>query len=305
MTVRAWVLIAVMSVLWGGTFLFNRVAVAEVPPITIVFVRVALAGLVLWPLVGLNRLTLPRDLISWRDFAVMGLLNNVVPFVLIVWAQAHIPGGLASILNALTPLFAVVCAHVLTTDDRATPNKVVGVQLGLAGVAVLVGPGALGAAGDAVLAELAMVAATFSYGLSSVWSRRFRGRPPLVTATGQLLTSTAMLAPLSLLVDAPWTLAVPSAATLACLAALALLSTALAYVLFFRVVTLAGPSNAMLVTLLIPVSAILLTATILGERLQAHQFFGMAVIASGLIAVDGRLVRWLRQGRISRSGEAG
>jgi drug/metabolite transporter (DMT)-like permease len=305
MSVRAWSLIAILSVLWGGTFLFNRVAVVEVPPFTVVFIRVALAAVVLFPLVGLNRLRLPTGVAAWRDFAVMGILNNVAPFVLIVWAQAHIPGGLASILNALTPLFAVVCSHFLTADDKATPNKVIGVLLGLAGVAVLVGPGVLAQAGDAVLAELAVVAATFSYGLSSVWSRRFRGRPPLVTSTGQLIASSVMLAPLAVLVDRPWTLALPGMATLGSLAALALLSTALAYVLFFRVVTLAGPSNAMLVTLLIPVSAILLTATLLGERLALHQFLGMAVIASGLIAVDGRLARYIGQRRVSRSGEAG
>jgi drug/metabolite transporter (DMT)-like permease len=295
MTARAWILIAVLSVLWGGTFLFNRVIVAEVPPITTVFIRVALAAAVLVPLARFQHQRLPRDVAGWRDVAVMGLLNNVIPFVLIVWAQARIPGGLASILNALTPIFAVLCNHLLTRDDKATPNKVAGVVIGLVGVAVLVGPGVLAAAGETVVAELAVVAATAVYGVSSVWSRRFRGRPPIVTSAGQLVASSTMLLPLALVVDRPWTLAMPGLAATASLVGLALLSTALAYVIFFRVVTLAGSSNAMLVTLLIPVSAILLTATLLGERLQPHQFLGMAVIACGLVAIDGRPLTWLRR----------
>lgn len=304
MTIRAWGLIALLSVLWGGSFLFNRVAVAEIPPFTLVWFRVALAGAVLAACLPLTRQRLPVGVTAWRDVAVMGLLNNVVPFVLIVWAQRTIDGGLAAILNALTPIFAVVFTHVMTSD-KATRPQFFGVLLGLVGVAVLVGPGALALAGGHVVAELAVVVATMSYGLSAVWSRRFRGHPPMVTASGQLIASTVMLAPLALVLDQPWTLTPPGLAATAALIGLALLSTALAYLLFFRIITLAGAANATLVTLLIPVSAILLTATLLGERLAAHQFLGMAVIASGLLAVDGRLARALAKRRVSRAGEAG
>jgi drug/metabolite transporter (DMT)-like permease len=290
MSAKAWGLLFLLSFLWGGSFVFNGVAVAELPPVTLVFLRIALAAAVLTAALGIRGQTLPRSGPEIRDVVVMGFLNNVVPFVLIVWAQKTIPGGLASILNATTPIFAVVLTHLMT-DEKATPLKVAGVVLGLAGVAVLVGFDRFDLGSTAVLSELACVAAAMFYGLSSVWGRRFRGRPPLVTAAGQLTASSVMLLPVMLIVDTPWRLPMPSGAAIGAILALALVSTALAYILFFRILTLAGPTSAVLVTLLVPVFAILFGAVLLGERLEPQHFAGMGVIAIGLLAIDGRLPR--------------
>lgn len=293
MPLLAWGLLLALSGLWGGSFLFNRVAVAEMPMLDVVFGRIALAALVLLAIARLSGIALPRDRASWRDYAVMGILNNVVPFCLIVWGQKTIGAGLASILNATTPIFGVIVAHLFTTDDRLTPARVLGIALAFAGVVVLVGPDALGGLGDHLLAEVACLGAAISYGFSALWSRRFRGRPPVATATGQLVCSAVMLAPAVLLLEPPWAQTVPGLPAVASVVALAVLSTAVAYVLFFRLNTMVGPTNTILVTFLIPPSAILLGVLVLGERLAAHQFAGMALIVGGLAAVDGRVLRRL------------
>lgn len=290
MSARVWGLLVFLSVLWGGSFLFIGIAVAELPPVTLVFVRIVIAAALLVAVLHASGSALPRDAAGIRDIAVMGILNNVIPFVLIVWAQKTIPAGLASIFNATTPIFAVVLTHLLT-DEKATPLKLAGVALGLAGVAVLVGFDRFDGFTGALAAEAALLGAACSYGLSSVWGRRFRGRPAMVTAAGQLVASSVILLPIMLVVDAPWSLPLPSARTMMAVGALAVLSTALAYVVFFRIIVLSGPTSAMLVTLLVPASAVLLGAAVLGERLEPQHFAGMAVIAAGLLAIDGRLPR--------------
>ncbi len=293
MPAAAWGTLLVLSVLWGGSFLFIRIAVVEIPTLTVVLARVAIAAVVLLAVARLTGLALPRDRRSWRDYLVMGLLNNIVPFVLIVWGQRTLGAGLASILNATTPIFGVVIAHLLTSDDKATPLKAAGVALAFVGVAVLVGLDALSGLGDHLLAELACLGAAVSYGFSGLWSRRFRGRPPIATAAGQLTCSSLILAPVVLLVDPPWTHAAPGTTALAAVLALALLSTALAYILFFRLTTAVGPTNTMLVTFLIPPSAILLGYLVLDERLAPQHLAGVLLIGLGLAAIDGRLVRRL------------
>lgn len=234
----------------------------------------------------------------------MGLLNNLIPFSLIVWGQTHIASGLASILNATTPLFGVVVAHLLTDDEKMTANKLTGVLIGFVGVAVMIGPAVLGGLGSNVLAQFAVLGAAFSYSLAGVFARRFKrmGVAPLLTATGQVSASSMMLVPLALIVDRPWTLAWPGLDVWAALVGIALISTALAYVLFFRILETAGVTNLMLVTFLIPVSAILLGAVFLGERLEPKHFLGMALIAAGLAAIDGRLLARLRFGAAKAPG---
>lgn len=295
MPIAAWGMFLSLSLLWGGSFLFNRVAVAEIPTLEVVTGRVVIAALALIAVALVSSVRLPRDRASWRDFAVMGILNNVIPFCLIVWGQRTIGAGLASILNATTPIFGVAIAHLFTADDKATPNKVIGVAVAFLGVVVLVGVDALVGLGDHLLAEFACLGAAVSYGFSALWSRRFRGRPPLVTATGQLLCSSAMLAPAVLVVSPPWAHAVPSAAALGSVAALALFSTAVAYILFFRLTTLVGPTNTTLVTLVIPPSAITLGIVVLGERPAPQHLAGVVLIGLGLAAIDGRLLRWARR----------
>jgi drug/metabolite transporter (DMT)-like permease len=288
-----WILLISLGMLWGGSFFFAAVALAELPPFTIVLSRVGIAAIVLWLLMPLLRQRMPRDGASWRAFVVMGTLNNLVPFSLIVWGQSHIASGLAAILNAMTPLFTVALAHVLAADERLNAGKLAGVFFGLLGVVVVVGPDALSGIGAGVLSELACLAAALCYACAGLYGRRFRrmGLTPLATATGQVTATTAMLLPIALVVDRPWLLPLPAAATLGALFGSALLCTALGYVVYFRLLASAGATNLLLVTFLIPASAILLGALILGEQLAARHFAGMALIALGLAAIDGRLAR--------------
>jgi drug/metabolite transporter (DMT)-like permease len=290
MTRLEWGMLLALSILWGASFFFVGVAIKELPLLTIVALRVGLAALILNAVAVALGMRMPRERGPWLAFLGMGLLNNVAPFCLIVWGQAHIASGLAAILNATTPLATVVVAHVVTDDEKLTGGRLAGVLFGLAGVAVMIGPEALKGLGGDAPAEFAVLLAAISYAFAGVYGRRFArmGVAPLVTATGQVTASTLVLAPITLLIDRPWTLPAPSLATSGAVIGVAALSTALAYVLYFRILATAGATNLLLVTFLIPVSAILLGSFILGERLDPRHFLGMALIGAGLASIDGR-----------------
>jgi drug/metabolite transporter (DMT)-like permease len=292
---RDWAMLTALSVIWGGSFFFTGIAVKELPPFTIVAARVGLAALAL--LIGLRiaGVPMPRAPKIWAAFFGMGLMNNMIPFSLIVWGQGHIASGLASILNATTPLFGVVVAHFLTRDEKMTGGRLAGTIVGFAGVALMIGPSALTGLGSHLMAELAILGAALSYSLAGIFGRRFKsmGIDPIVTATGQISTSAVLMIPLALFIDTPWTLPVPGVPTIAAILAIALVSTALAYIIFFRILASAGATNLMLVTFLIPVSAILLGWLFLGEVLAPQHFIGMATIVAGLVLIDGRLHRRL------------
>ena len=288
-----WALMLFLSVLWGGSFFFIGTAVRDMPVLTIVLLRVAVAAAALWVFVLATGRRVPRRAQAWRAFLVMGLLNNVIPFSLIVWGQTQIPSGLASILNASTPLWTVLVATALLSDERASVRKLTGVVLGLGGVAVMMGIDVIG--GDhALLPQLAVLGASVSYAFSAWWGRRFRDMQvdPVVTAAGMLTASTLVLAvPVLALNGLP--VGCP-ATSWAAIAALALLSSALAYVIYFHILATAGATNISLVTFLVPVSAILLGWAFLDERLGAAQLLGMALIGGGLALIDGRLLAWRR-----------
>jgi len=291
MTASDWTLLIVLSVVWGGSFLFIGVAVKELPPLTIVACRVTLAALALHLVLKVMGVRLPREREAWAAFFGMGVLNNVIPMVLIVWGQNHIASGLASILNATTPLFTVIVAHYFTADEHLTGQRLAGVAVCFVGVAVMIGAAALTSWNANVLAQLAVLGAALSYGFSGVFGRRFKtmGIPPLATAAGQVTASSCILLPLALMVDLPWTLPAPGTKTILSLIALALVSTAFAYLLFFRLLARAGATNVGLVTFLIPVSAILFGVFLLGETLEWRHMAGMALIGAGLVLIDGRL----------------
>lgn len=292
-----WALIAALSIIWGGSFFFIGVAVKALPPFTIVALRVGIAATALNLIVLAAGQRLPSHRQAWAAFFGMGFLNNLLPFCLIVWGQTRIASGLASILNATTPLFAVIAAHLLTADERMTANRLAGVLIGLSGVVWIIGPDALKGLGADVVAQLAVLGAAVCYSLAGVFGRRFRrmGISPLITATGQVSAATGMLIPLAILADRPWRLPVPAAETWGAILGLALISTALAYIIFFRVLGSAGVTNIMLVTFLIPVSAILLGAAFLGERLEIKHMAGMGLIGLGLAAIDGRVLAFLQK----------
>jgi drug/metabolite transporter (DMT)-like permease len=285
-----WLLLIILSIVWGGSFFFVGVAVEALPPLTIVALRVSLATIALLTVVYFSGLRMPTNPKILVAFIFMGILNNVIPFTLIVWGQTHIASGLASILNATTPLFTIVAAHFLTKDEKMTNNKIVGVIIGFAGVVIMLGHEALGGLGDSVFAQLAVLAAAISYSLAGIYGRRFAqsGIKPVVTATGQVTASSLLLIPLAVFYDKPFALPMPGIEIWLAILGLALISTAFAYILYFRILSTAGATNLLLVTLLIPVSAILLGTVILGEQLELKHMLGMGLISIGLLSMDGR-----------------
>lgn len=292
MSTSQWLLLLALSLLWGAAFLFVGIAVHDLPVFTIVLVRLGLAALVLVPVTIAVGHRLPTTLAGWWPFMVMAVLNNVVPMSLIVAGQTQIAAGLASVLNATTPLFALLVAFALA-GERLVRNKVVGILLGIVGVAILVGPAAVTGKTSSVLGMSCVLGGALSYGFSGLWGRRFASTPPMVTAAAQLTCSSLILLPITLLVDQPWRLPMPSGSTIAALVGLAVLSTALAYILFFRIMAVSGSNAVMLVTLLIPVSGLALGGLVLGEPIVINQMAGALVIALSLLVIDGRLVQAL------------
>ena len=291
-----WAILLFLALIWGAAFFFIHVAVTHVAPLTYVWLRltIAAAGLLVWMRWKGEKLSLPLPV--WGMMLVLALLNNVVPFALFGWAQQHIASGLASILNATTPIWGVVVAHIATSDERMTPAKLIGVVIGFAGVATMIGPDLL-TSGGSLLPQLACILASLCYALAGVWARRFKpmGLKPLKVATAQLLVGALVMTPVSLTVGQPWVGGSPSLTALGAITVLALGCTAFAYVLYFRLIDSAGAINATLVTLLVPPVAILLGALFLGEILTAGQFMGLAFIALGLAVIDGRLIAAVRR----------
>ena len=250
MSATDWLLLLVLSVLWGGSFYFAKIAVLEIPPLTLALGRVAIAALALAVVARAMGTPFPRDGKTWRRLAVMATFNNVVPFTLLFWGQIHISIGLASILNATSPLFGVLAAHWMTLDDRLSAGRVVGLIAGFVGVVVLLGPDVLSELGTHVMAELACLVAGASYGFGAVLARGMRGVSPIAMATGQLTMSTVLLLPIVLLFDRPDLLFTASRTAIWALLALALLSSALAYLIYFRIIARAGATNALILSLI-------------------------------------------------------
>lgn len=294
MSARNWGLLLLLSLLWGSSFFFYKVLVAVLPPITVVLGRVGIAAVAmnLWLLAQGQRMPLGGKL--WLRFLLLGFLNNTLPFILIAWGETRITSGMASILNATTPIFMVMVAHWGTHDEKLSLGKALGIAFGIVGVIVLVGPAAFQGA-SAIWGELAVIAASCAYGFGGVYSRRFKDLTPLVAATGQITGGTILLIPLSLWIDHPLTLPMPSGAVWASLAAIALINTALAYVVYFRMLATVGVTYISLVTFLIPVIALLLGAVFLGESVTLQALAGMAIIALGLASTDERLFKRLTQ----------
>jgi len=294
---RDWAILATLAVIWGGAFFFIGVAVRHVPPLTYVWLRLTIAAVAMWGYLCFKRekLGLPKQV--WGSILLLALLNNVLPFTLFGWGQTHIASGLASILNATTPIWGVVVAHFLTHDERMTPRKIAGVLLGFGGVALMIGPSLLSSLGTSGLAQLACVTASLSYALAAVWARRVRklGVSPLSVTTGQLTAGALIMLPMSLLVDQPWTHPFPPISAWGAITALALFCTAFGYVLYFRLIETSGATNALLVTLLVPPVAIVLGALFLSETLAPQDFIGLGLIALGLAAIDGRVLSLLRR----------
>ena len=284
-----WGLLLLLGLIWGGTFFFGKVALALWPPFTVVLGRIVIGAVLLNVVVMLTGHRLPRDPQIWRALIMMGLLNSVIPFCLIVSGQTQITSGLAAILYATTSLFTVLLAPLFVATERLTAPRLLGVLLGLAGVVIMLGPEAVRDPGSATLAKLAVLGGSISYALAAIWGRRLRGIPSPVAAAGQLTVAAAIMLPLTLLVDRPWTLPPPTPQIIGAILGLGLFSTTIGYLLFFTILARAGSVNTSLVTLLVPPSALLLGALFLGEAATGPEVAGLALIALGLLVIDGRV----------------
>ncbi len=290
-----WGLLLLLGLVWGGTFFFGKMALALWPPFTVVLGRIVIGAVLLNVVVMLTGHRLPRDPQIWRALIMMGLLNSVIPFCLIVSGQTQITSGLAAILYATTSLFTVLLAPLFVATERLTAPRLLGVLLGLAGVVIMLGPAALPDPGSATLAKLAVLGGSISYALAAIWGRRLRGIPSPVAAAGQLTVAAAIMLPLTLLVDRPWTLPPPTPQIIGAILGLGLFSTTIGYLLFFTILARAGSVNTSLVTLLVPPSALLLGALFLGEAATGPEVAGLALIALGLLVIDGRVWQALQR----------
>lgn len=287
----SWAQLLLLSAIWGASFLSIRLALDEIPFTTSVAHRVFWAMLVLWGFALWRGLPLPRAPRIWGAFVVMGLLNNVIPFSLMAWGQLHIETGLTSILNAATAIFGVLMAALFFQDERLTANRLIGASLGFFGVATAIGLETLAQFDLRSAAQLAVLAGTVSYALAGVWARKqLSGLPPQIAAAGMLTGSSVIMLPAALIIDGPPTLALSSTAILA-IGYYSIIATAIAYLLYYRILANAGSGNLMICTLLVAPVAILLGALVLGETLHPRAYTGFALLATGLVILDGRILR--------------
>lgn len=287
-----WGLIAILSILWGGAFFLIEVGLRSYPPITLVFMRLALAVPPMWIAMRLMGERLPTEPRVWGLLAIVGALNCALPFILFFWGQQYLDSGYASILNATTPLWGVITAHFLTSDEKATPARIIGVLIGMAGIVVMVGPQAMKGLSNNLLAQLACIVSTIFYSFAAIYGRRLSQTEltPMAVATGQTMMAALMMVPIVAVMDQPWTMALPRLDSTLAGITLAIFSTALAYTLYFRLIDRSGASNAQLVAFLMPILAVILGIAFLGESLSSGQIAGAALIAVGLAILDGRLV---------------
>jgi drug/metabolite transporter (DMT)-like permease len=292
---RAWAEMLLLALIWGGSFLSIRIALDEISPLASVAHRTAWAMLILWIVVAAMRIPLPRDPKIWFAFLIMGILNNAIPFTLMAWGQLHIESGLTSILNAFTAIVGVVLASIFFADERITMRKAIGVTLGFFGVAIAIGLENFKTLDLRSLAQLAVIGGTLSYAIAGVWARKFlSGLPSQLAAAGMLTGASVVMIPLVYIFEGPLSLELEPR-TLVAIGYYAIIATAMAYLLYYRVLAMAGSGNLMLVTLLVAPIAIVLGATFLNETLGANAYFGFATLALGLIILDGRIWKILRR----------
>ena len=293
MNARDWFRLLMLSLVWGGTFLFVSLALRGTPGFTLVFLRVALAAAGFWVFILASGRRMPRDRKLWGQFLISGLITNAIPFSLITWEQTQVEGGIAAVMNAMTPCFVVLLAHFFTKDEKATVQKAVGVLVGFLGAYVLLSPEIHGGVSMRGLGLIAGLTASVAHAAAGIYGKRFTGLSPIVAATGMLTGAALWLLPVSLIVDRPWETVQPSLVAAGAVGALGL-GTVIAYLLYYRILRSAGATNLMLATLLGPIWAHILGTVVIGESIYATSVAGMFIIVVGLSIMDGRVLRWLR-----------
>ncbi|MGJ7553920.1 DMT family transporter [Variovorax sp. RB3P1] len=289
-----WALLAVLATCWGASYTFIKIGVATIPPVTLIAARTLVAGLLLLAVLRMRGVRLPRDAATWRCFMLQACLNSVLPFTLIAWAERSVDAGLATILNSTSPIFIFLLGLGVGGSEKPTLRRLFGVGAGLAGICLIVGFEALNGLGHSLLAQLGLVAAAVCYGCAAMFGRVFKGLDPMVPAAGSLLSGAAMLLPASLVIDRPWTLS-PSAESMLALPALAVLSTALAFTIYFRLIRTLGPmSTAAQAYLRVPIG-VMIGVVFLGETLAATAWVGLACVVAGVIAMTMPEAKLLRR----------
>ncbi len=285
--ITEWILLVILSVLWGGSFFLIEIAIKDYPPFTVVLGRVGIAAIVMTLWVYITGERMPNSFRVWCKFIILGAVRSFIPFCLIVWAEIQIDSNLASILNATTPIFTMILAHFFTRDEHITQTRAIGVLIGFGGVIIIIGPDALQGLSLKGLGQIAILGAAFSYGLSHVYGRRFANMPASVTAAGMLIGATILSLPPALIIEKPWNLSPGIISSLAVLG-LAFLSTALGYLIYYRILKVSGANNASLVTFFIPVSAIILGVSVLNEQIRWNSIAGLTLILLGLAIIGNR-----------------
>ncbi|GAB2190563.1 DMT family transporter [Sessilibacter sp. MAH2] len=296
MTLQQWSILVSLSIIWGSSFFFVEIIVKEIPPITLVALRVLLAAIILSLLLFIKKTPLTLNKTTIYIFSVMGLLNSVLPYVLIAWGQQYISSGLAATLNASTPIFSVIAAHFFTSDEKITTNKLTGVVIGFLGVVVMLSD-SINESENLIIGKIAVILAAICYATGAIFSKKANHNniTPLQTATGQMTASAIFLTPMAFVFESPWTLSPPSLLTWGSMAGLVLFSSVLAYILFFQLLTKTGATNLLLVAFLIPVSSIALGVLFLNEILTTKHLLGMLCIGVGLTILDGRATQALKK----------
>src|SRR5579871_562654 len=277
-------LLLLLATLWGASYSFIKVGVATIPPVTLIAGRTLIAGVLLLLIMRWRGLRMPMDAATWGRFAFQACLNSVVPWTLIAWGEGTVDAGLATILNSAAPIFTFLFTALITRHEPATPRKLFGVIAGMAGICLIVGVKALDRVGEEFLAEIAIVAATICYACGAIFSRGFKGLDPIAPAAGSLLCGAAVLVPLSLVVERPWTLT-PSSASVLALAALAVFSTAAAFVIYFRLIQMLGSVGTTAQAYLRVPIGVALSVVFLGERLPPTAWLGLACVVAGVAAM--------------------
>ena len=288
-----WLMLCLCAMLWGSAYVFNAVAIKELPHLTITLGRLVIASLFLQIVLRMYGLSMPRSWAIWGSFFIMTMLSNIGPYLLVLRGQMGTTSGLAAVLTATTPLFTILLAHAFTHDERMTANKLIGVLVGIAGVAIVVGFDAWAGASASFAAKLTLVAASLLYAIGSIYAKRFSGLPPLVIAACIMTSGALPSLPLAFYFDRPWRVPMPSLEVWIAVLCTGIFGSALAAISYFRLFTVAGATNAMLVTLLLPVTPIIGGAIYLGERLALREIAGGAVIMLALVIIDGRMFRML------------
>ncbi|WP_062482059.1 DMT family transporter [Variovorax boronicumulans] len=290
-----WALLAVLATCWGASYTFIKIGVATIPPVTLIAARTLIAGLLLLAVLRLRGVRLPKDGATWRRFVLQAGLNSVLPFTLIAWAERSVDAGLATILNSTSPIFIFLLGWGLGGAGKPTLQRLFGVGAGLAGICLIVGFEALQGLGHSLLAQLALVVAAVCYGCAAMFGRVFKGLDPMVPAAGSLVSGAALLVPASLAIDRPWTLA-PSTASMLAVLALAVLSTALAFTIYFRLIKTLGPmSTSAQAYLRVPIG-VTIGVVCLGETLAATAWIGLACVVVGVVAMTMPDTQLLRRG---------